>query len=359
MAMSSMPVLVINPGSTSTKVAIFDGEALAGERVIRHSPQELAALGNIPQQKDLRALHVRSFLQESGVAPKALRAVVGRGGMLRPVRSGTYAVNDRMLEDLKTPLASSHASALGALIAAEIARPLGIPAYVVDPVAVDEMDPVARLSGLPEIARRSFFHALNAKAVARDCAKLLGVPYEEARFVVAHMGGGISVSAHCKGRVIDVNDSLSGEGPLSPERSGSVPLTPLIELCFSGGFTKEEMLDKVRRRGGLLAYLGTSDLAAAERRAEEGEKLAREVIHAMAYQVSKQIGAMAAALKGRINAIVLTGGLARSERFVALIKERVDRFAPVFCYPGEQEMLAMAKGALRVLTGRETALWYE
>ncbi len=346
-------ILVINPGSTSTKVALFDGDQPVAEENIRHAPETLRAWGGILDQQALRTRYVLDFIAARQVPVESLRAVVGRGGVIQPLESGTYPVNDKMLADLHTGFAATHASSLGALIAADIAGPLHIPAFVVDPVAVDEMEPAAKYSGLPDINRRSLFHALNTKAAARDCAMSLGIRYEDARFVVAHMGGGVSVGAHRCGRVIDVNDALNGEGPFSPERSGGVPLTPLIELCFSGRYTRDELLARVRKRGGMLAYLGTNDMIEVERRMDAGDARAAGVVDAMAYQIAKEIGAMAAVLEGRVDAILLTGGLARSARFVERIARRVSAFGQVLCRPGEMEMRALALGALRVLDGQE------
>jgi len=297
-------------------------------------------------------------MKEAIGSSKKLDAVVGRGGMVQPLDSGTYLVNEKMKQDLGDEFASVHASALGGLIAAEIAEELGIPAYVVDPVVVDELEPHAKLTGFPGIERKSAFHALNAKAVARRCAEDLGMYYEDGRFVVAHMGGGITVGAHRYGRVIDVNDAIAGEGPFTPERCGCVPLEPVIEMCYSGKIEKQEMLSMLSKSGGLLSYLGTNDLTRVERMIRDGDEYAALVVDSMAYQVSKEIGAMVVALEGRVDAIVLTGGLAKSTRFTGSIKQRVDRIAKVFTYPGENEMSALALGALRVLQGDQNVSEY-
>lgn len=351
-------ILVINPGSTSTKVAVFEDTACLAQSIINHAPEDFRDCPDIPAQRDLRSRCLMEFLQEQDIPCETLRAVVGRGGILKPLASGTYAVNDRMLTDLHTEKAGTHASCLGGIMAADIGQRFHIPAYIVDPVCVDELEPEARLSGLPDIPRRSTFHALNAKAVARICAQEMNLRYADGRFVVVHMGGGVSVSAHRCGRVIDVNDALNGEGPFSPERSGGVPLSQLIECCFEGGLSMQEALAMVRRRGGMLAYLGTNDLREAHRRMDAGDSDAALVVNAMAYQIAKEIGAMAAALEGDVDAIALTGGMARSARFVALIERRVRRLAPVRVYPGEMEMEALAMGALRVLRGDEPAKTY-
>ncbi len=351
-------ILAINPGSTSTKIGIFENRTCKSERVIRHKVKELEGFSTVSEQKDLRTRYIEEFLSEEQVNPSELDAVVGRGGLIRPLDSGTYLINQKMLEDLSGKSANQHASALGGIIAAELGKKYEIPAYTVDPVVVDEMDPLAKLSGIPGVERRSVFHALNAKAVARSCAVSLGMKYEDGRFVVAHMGGGISVGAHRYGRVIDVNDALYGEGPFSPERSGGVPLYQLVEMCFSGHYTKDELLSMITKRGGMLAYLGTNNLKEVEDMIRKGDEFAALVMDSMAYQVSKDIGAMVAVLEGRVNAIVLTGGLAYSTRFTGAIKQRVDQIAPVLTIPGENEMSALADGVLRVLSGAEKAAEY-
>ena len=350
-------ILVINPGSTSTKVALFEDETPLAEASVCHSRGELDACGGVDGQLALRAGVVARFLDDRGVDPASLGAVVGRGGLVEPIDSGTYRVNAAMLRDLGDT-AAEHAASLGGIIAARIGEGAGVPAYVVDPVVVDEMDQYAKLTGLPGVERRSVFHALNQKAVARRCAGDMGMPYENSRFVVAHMGGGITVGAHRYGRVIDVNDALSGEGPFTPERTGGIPAAELIRLCYSGAFTQEEMLDKVARSGGMQAYLGTNDLKKCERLIKEGDAYAALVLESMAYQVSKEIGAMVAVLEGRVDAIVLTGGLTYSDRFTGCIKQRVSLIAPVMVYPGEDEMRSLALGALRVLRGEAQALEY-
>lgn len=350
-------ILAINPGSTSTKVAVFEDAELVKETVARHSRQELDACGSVDEQLAMRLSVVERFLEDAGVAPRSLSAVVGRGGLVEPIDSGTYIVNETMLRDLQST-ALEHAASLGGIIASLLGGREGIPAYVVDPVVVDEMDQFAKLTGLPGIERRSVFHALNQKAVARRCALDMGVVYENSRFIVAHMGGGITVGAHRYGRVIDVNDALSGEGPFTPERSGSIPAAELIRMCYSGAYTQQEMLDKVSKSGGMQAYLGTNDLRKCERLIKEGDAYAALVLESMAYQVSKEIGAMVAVLEGRVDAIILTGGLTFSDRFTGCIKQRVSLIAPIMVYPGEDEMRSLVLGALRVLDGEQKALEY-
>ena len=351
-------ILAINPGSTSTKLALFENERLLTEKTVRYDVQDFQDCANLMDQKPLRMACLTGFLQENDTDMAELDAVVGRGGLIRPVEAGTYIVNEQMLADLYAGVAGVHASSLGGVMAEEIGRQYNIPAYIVDPVVVDELEPVATISGLPGIRRVSVFHALNTRAVARICASDLGMRYEDARFIVAHLGGGISVGAHRYGRVIDVNNGLTGEGPFSPERSGSILLNAIIERCYSGEYSKKEMLDMVSKNGGMKAYIGTHDLSKAEKMILQGDEKAAIIVNAMAYQVCKEIGAMAAVLEGRIDGIILTGGLAYSPRFCGAIKQRVDQLAPVYTYPGENELEALAMGALRVLKEEEKAKIY-
>lgn len=352
-------ILTINPGSTSTKFAVYDDETAVLNHTVKHSREELSAFESVLKQKNFRKQHIINSLNEANIDISSIDAISGRGGLLKPIESGTYVVNEAMLQDLQSATASLHASALGAIIASEIAKDLNIDAYVVDPIVVDEMDRNAKLTGMPGIERSSVFHALNQKAVAKRLAADIGKPYENARFVVAHLGGGITIGAHRYGRVIDVNDALAGEGPFTPERSGGLPVIPIIEMCFSGEYTKEEMIDRVVKRGGLQAYLGVNDLRQVQRMINEGDEFAALTLDSMAYQVSKEIGAMIAVLEGRADAIILTGGLAFSNRFTGAIKERVDAMAPVYVFPGEDEMLALMSGVLRVLRGQEKTSEYE
>jgi len=362
--MKSHRILTINPGSTSTKVALYEDEQPLFVETIHHSAEELAAFPRIADQYAFRRDAVLSLLDEKGVDLGSLDAVVGRGGILRPIPSGTYRVNERMLDELRHPKEREHASNLGAIIADEIARRAHVPAFIVDPVCVDEFDDIARISGLPEIERRSLSHALNLKATARRAAKELGKRYDEVNLVVVHMGGGISVSAHRRGRMVDVNQALDGTGPFAPERAGGLPVGDVLRMAYSVPpyddvrYTYEEMFRKIAGRGGLVAHLGTNDAREVERRIEEGDEHARLIYEAMAYQIAKEIGLMATVLKGDVDAIVLTGGLAHSDMLVNWIVERVEWIAPVMIYPGEDEMLAMAQGALRVLRGEEEAKDY-
>lgn len=356
--MKDYRLLVINPGSTSTKVGIFTNNVMEKQEVVRHPVEEIAKFNTIADQKDMRLSLLMKVLREHGVPLEALDAVVGRGGIIKPLVSGVYEINDEMIYDLTNNKGANHASALGGIIAYDMGKQLNIPTYVVNPVVVDELQSCARISGIPEVSRRSLFHALNQKAVAVRHAKALGKPYEECKFIVAHMGGGITVGAHYMGRVIDVNDGMSGDGPMSPERSGGVPIEPIIHMCFSGKYSEKEMVDKVSRGGGMGAYLGTTDFRECEQRSYEGDQMANNIREAMAYQVSKEIGAMAAVLAGDIDAILLTGGLSYSKWFTDYIISHVECFAPVTIYPGEDELLALAEGALRVLRGEEKAKIY-
>jgi len=352
-------VLTINPGSTSTKFAVYDDETAIFTKTVRHGKDDLSRYNSILDQKNFRKDYILSFLTEAGIDGDSLDAVAGRGGLLKPIESGTYLINKTMLKDLHTATAAIHASALGAIIAAEIAEEFFIPAYVVDPIVVDEMDRNAKLTGMPGIERSSVFHALNQKAIARRAVGKIGKPYENSRLVVAHLGGGITVGAHRYGRVIDVNDALSGEGPFTPERTGGIPALPLIKMCFSGEYTESEMTDKISKKGGVCAYLGTNDLRMVQKMINDGDEFAALVLDSMAYQVSKEIGAMTAVLEGNADAIILTGGLAYSNRFTGAVKQRVDKFAPVYVYAGEDEMFALMSGALRVLRGQEAVSYYE
>jgi butyrate kinase len=297
-------------------------------------------------------------LRENNIDLSSIQAVVGRGGLLRPIQGGTYTVNDQMIADLKHGYLGDHPSNCGGLIAYAISKALGCHAYIVDPVVVDEFEPLARISGMPLISRRSVFHALNQKAIARDTALKIGKKYTEINVIIAHMGGGVTVGAHKKGRVIDVNNGLDGDGPFSPERSGSVPVGDLVKTAFSGDYTLSDMKKLINGHGGLIAYMGTHDLRVVEDKVNKGDKDAELIYEAMAYQIAKEIGSCATVLKGDVQAISLTGGLAQSKPFTALIIERVDFIAPVHIFPGEQEMRALALGALRVLQGEEEAKIY-
>ncbi len=350
-----MRVLVINPGSTSTKIAVFedDGEVLS--KRIDHPVEELDKFDRLMDQLEYRKKAVVETVEAAGYKLEDFDAIACRGGVLPPLSGGTYRVNEEMVHYLMHESPVEHASNLAAVIGYELAKGLKIPVFITDPISVDEMLPEAKLSGIPEIERKSYGHYLNMKAVARQIAKeKFGKKYEELNFVVVHLGGGISVAAHRKGKVIDINNA-NDEGPFSPERTGELPVGDLAKVAFSGKYSKRELKKRYVGKGGLVAYLGTNDLREAMRRADEGDEKARLVIEAMAYQIAKEIGGMMAVLKGEVDAIILTGGMAHNEAFVKMISCYVDRYAPVYVVAGEFEMLALAQGALRVLWGEEEA----
>ncbi|AOY04067.1 butyrate kinase [Bacillus subtilis] len=351
-------ILTINPGSTSTKIGVFHNERSIFEKTLRHNIEELQRFDRIIDQYEFRKNHILETLHEQGINISKFDAVCARGGLLRPIEGGTYVVNDEMIEDLKSGYAGQHASNLGGIIAREIADGLNIPSYIVDPVVVDEMSVLAKVSGMPEIERKSIFHALNQKAVARKAAASLGKRYENMKMIITHMGGGITIGVHDRGRVVDVNNGLHGEGPFSPERAGTVPAGDLVDLCFSGEYTKEEIMKKLVGTGGLLGYLGTNDAVKVEQMIQGGDEKARFIYDAMAYQVAKEIGAASAALKGEVEAIVLTGGLAYGKSFVSAIRSYIDWISDVLVYPGENELQSLAQGALRVLLGEEQSKQY-
>ncbi len=351
-------VLAINPGSTSTKIAVYDGEKPIFETTLRHPAEEINKYEKIYDQYEFRKSVILDTLNENEINLTKLSAVVGRGGLLKPIQGGTYGVSERMLDDLKVGVLGEHASNLGGILAHEIASGLNIPSFIVDPVVVDEMEDVARISGMPELERKSIFHALNQKAVARRAAKELGKPYESINIIVAHMGGGVSVGAHSNGRVIDVNNALDGEGPFSPERAGGLPVGGVAKMCYSGEYTHGEIKKKLKGMGGLVAYLDTNDGREVGKMIENGNKKAELIYKAMAYQVAKEIGACGAVLKGDVDAIVLTGGLAYDKTLIGWIREKIDFLGTVFVYPGEDEMSALAQGALRVINGEEEAQEY-
>lgn len=351
-------ILAINPGSTSTKVGLYENDKSIFVKAILHERSELEGFVGILEQKEMRKALVISSLIEAGIPLTSLGAVVGRCGMVKPLESGTYLVSDELLYDLTNGEAIRHASALGGIIAYELGKSLSIPAYVVDPVTVDEMIPLARMTGLKGIVRRSIFHALNSKYTAKRFCREIQKRYEESRLIVAHLGGGITVSAHRNGKAIDVNDGSAGEGPFSPERAGGLPVSAIIDLCFSGAYTKEQLLTLLMSKSGMHMHIGTNDLREAESRIDQGDEEARLVVEAMAYQVSKQIGAMAAVLEGEVDGIILTGGLAHSRRFTGLIEQRVKKMGPLVVYPGEDELQALTEGALAVLTNKEQVKYY-
>ncbi|MDD2534327.1 MAG: butyrate kinase [Eubacteriales bacterium] len=350
-------ILAINPGATSTKIAIFDESVAILRQTIEHQGDALKAYANIIAQFDYRKKLILDELVTANISLDSINAVVGRGGLLKPIAGGTYLVNDVMLADLKASQRGEHASNLGAILADSIARLANVQAYIVDPVSVDEMAPEARLSGLPELPRVSMSHALNSKAVAHRAAHDLGKRYEDINLVVAHLGTGVSVTPHLKGKMIDVNNAQE-EGPFSPDRTGGLPTLALAKLCYSGKYTAKAMYKMISGEGGMYAYLGTRDARQAEDLAKSGDAQADLVLKAMAYQTAKAIGGMAAVLSGDVDQIVLTGGLAYSKLIVDLIIQRVKFIAPVVVYPGEAEMDSLAAGTLRVLAGQEAAKIY-
>ncbi len=352
-------ILTINPGSTSTKVGVFENDTQICEVVTRHSKEELDKFDSNIAQKGMRLELVVKALEEKNIKLDEIDAFVGRGGIVAPLESGVYAVGEKLLYDLEHSQAQYHASCLGGLIAHELGEKYGKPSFIVDPVVVNERIPYMNLSGLPQCERACVWHALNHKAIARKCAQDMGKKYEDCRFVIAHMGGGVSVAAHANGRAIDVQDGFNGEGSFSPERCGAIQVHSLVTMCFSGKYTEAEMNAFANKNGGIAAHLGTKDFMEVERRVLAGEEKATMVFNAMAAQLSKDIGAMAAMLEGDVDAVVLTGGLAYSKPFVELITKRVKFIAPVKVYAGEDELRALAQGGLRVLRGEEQAKEYK
>lgn len=357
--MKNYRLLIINPGSTSTKIAVFDNENIICEETLRHSVDEISSYVKIYDQFEFRKNIILKALEKSNISIDSLDGVIGRGGLLRPIEGGTYEVNDKMLQDLREGYLGEHASNLGGIISYEIAKEINKKAFIVDPVVVDEMQDVARISGLKGIERKSIFHALNQKAVARRYANKLGKKYEDLNLIVAHLGGGVSVGAHEKGKVIDVANALDGEGPFSPERAGSLPVGDMIKLCYSGKYTQDEIKKMLTGKGGIVSYLETNDAREVEARIENGDKYAELIYYAMSYQVAKEIGACAAVLKGKVDGIIITGGIAYDKKFTTWIEERVKFIAEVTIYPGEDELTALAEGGLRVLRGEEEAKLYK
>lgn len=351
-------ILVINPGSTSTKVAVFQGERPLCQESIEHDRAELEKYHRIVDQYPMRQQLVLDFLARHKIDVKSLAAVVDRGGLLKPISSGTYRINEAMLQDLREARRGEHISNVGAFIAKEIADRAGCPAFIVDAVSVDEFTPLARISGLAGIERKSLLHALNMRMAALQACKELGKKLDQVNLIVAHLGGGISISPVEKGKFVDVNNA-NEHGPFSPERAGHVPCADLVQMCFSGKYTQEEIVKKLTRSGGLVAYLGTNKVSEAVQRAQSGDRQAAEVLEAMCYQIAKEIGACATVLKGKVEAIVVTGGVAYNRMLTDWIRERTEFITSKFLvYPGEDEMPALAAGALRVLAGQERAREY-
>ncbi len=344
---------LINPGSTSTKLAVYEEDAEELSLSVKHLPEDLECFHKIYDQLDYRYRLIEKAIADYGIDLSSFAAVIARGGNMQPVPGGTYRVNDAMLADLEVGVMGQHASNLGGALARRLADKAGLEAYVVDPVVVDEFDDLARISGSPLIQRKSKDHPLNQRAVAREAAASLGLDYGSCNFIVAHMGGGISVGVHRKGRIVDVNNALNGDGPMSPERSGGLPFGSVIDLCFSGQYTKDQLMKNFVGKGGLTAYLGTNDAREVSRRIDDGDGYAERIYRAMAYQIAKEIGAAATVVNGQVDAICLTGGLAHDQRLMGWLKERIAFLAPVLIYPGEYEMVALARGVMRVLDGDE------
>ena len=353
-------ILVINPGSTSTKIAVYMNGNVIFLKTIRHSVEELSKFKKITDQYEYRKNIIYEELKNAEIRLDLIRIVMGRGGQIKPIPAGVYRVNEAMKRDLLKNRQSEHASNLGALIADDIAKNLpSAQAYIADPIVVDEMEPIARFSGHPLFKRVSIFHALNQRAIARAHAKSINKKYEELNLIVAHLGGGISVGVHSKGRVIDVNQALDGDGPISPERSGTLPTGSLLKMAFSGEYTYDEMKSMVSGKGGLFAYTGLNDAYEVEKAAMGGDQKSLEVMEAMAYQTAKEIGAFSTVVNGDVDAILITGGMANSKWFTNMIIERVHKIAPVYIYPGEDEMHALAENAAMLLSGEIEAKEYE
>jgi butyrate kinase len=359
MPAAEFKILAINPGSTSTKFGLFTNEHADKVWTLRHTDEEMARFEGHPvvEQESFRATLIKREIEKAGFTLNGISAVSGRGGRLRPLASGTYRVNQLMLDELRQALRGEHASNLGAILAHAIAESIGVEAFIVDPICVNERSEKAQLTGTALLKRNGYCHALNSKAIAKRYAREQKRLYSELRLVVAHLGGGVCISAHEGGKMVDITDARE-EGPFSADRSGTVPVYELVELCFSGRYTKEQAERLVCGEAGLFSYLGTRDLIEVERRIDSGDAKAALVFEAMAYQIAKEIGAMAAVLRGRVDAMLLTGGMAHSKKLIENLKDSVSWIAPIAVYPGEDELQALAEGALRVLHGEEEAREY-
>ncbi len=350
--MKSYYILAINPGSTSTKIGIFRNTKSILSENISHSVSDLEKFNSIMDQKEFRTKIVMDTLNKSEIPVSKIDAVVGRGGLLTPMRSGTYKVNNEMISFLTNNLLE-HASSLGAILAYNIATNIGVKAYIVDPVVVDEMEPIAKITGIPEIRKISIFHALNQKAAAREVAKRIKKKYNKCNFIVAHLGGGITIGVHKKGLVIDVNNGLNGDGPFSPERAGSIPTWSLIEWATTGLYSLPDLKKRITGKGGIVAHLGTNNMKEVTGMVKKGDKKAIDVYNALGYNIAKGIGALAPVVNGKLDAIIITGGLAFDKDLMSMIKRRIKYLAPVLILPGEDELAALSKGGLRVLRGEE------
>ncbi len=352
-------ILVINPGSTSTKIAVYQDKDKVFEKNIEHTKEDLASFERVFEQKDYRMRVTREALADAGINLSEIDVVIGRGGLGKPIEGGVYAINQTMLKDVSSCAYGEHPANLGPVIAKEIAEETGVPALVMDPVSVDEMEPVARLSGLRELPRISMMHTLNSRAVARKFSEEIGKEYEDLNFIVAHLGAGISVTPHIKGRIVDCNNTFEG-GPMCPDRAGGLPSKSLVELCYSGKYkNSSELIKKMTREGGIYDHLGTKDLRAVEIMVKEGNEYADLVLNAMVYQIAKEIGAMSTVLKGDVDYILITGGMAFSEGLIKAVSERVRFIAPIIVRPGENELEALAFGALRAMNGEEEIKTYQ
>ncbi|TKG97168.1 butyrate kinase [Puteibacter caeruleilacunae] len=357
--MNEVLILTINPGSTSTKFALYRNEECVLKKTIRHTVEELSMYDSIPDQFDFRKTLILEELKKENVEFGKIKYVVGRGGLTYPLQSGVYKINNLMMDHLRAGIFGHHASNLGPLIASNIAQWLGnVNAFIADPVVTDELEDIARFSGHPAFERKPIFHALNQKAIARQHARAIGKSYEELNLIVVHLGGGISIGAHKDGRVIDVNNAFNGEGPFTPERSGSLPVGQIVEACFSGKYSKEELLRMITGEGGFVAYAGTNDALEIEKKAQQGDVEAMALQEAMGYQISKSIGEMSTVLKGKVDAILMTGGIAYNRDMMEDIRERVGFIAPMHVYPGEDELGALAMNALLVEQGKTTPMEY-
>ncbi|MBQ0079636.1 MAG: butyrate kinase [Eubacterium sp.] len=350
--------LIINPGSTSTKIAVFHETEVVFVKTLRHSAEELAQYDTIADQKGFRKDIIMEALQDNDIAIDKIDVCVGRGGFLKPIVGGTYEVTDDVYNDLLIGRTGQHASNLGGVLAREIADELGKKAYIVDPVVVDELMPIARVTGIPEIERRSIVHALNHKAVGKRYAESVGREYNELNLIICHLGGGVSVAAHQNGKMIEVPDALDGDGAFSPERTGRIPVGPLVELCFSGKYTKEEIKKMLVGKGGFVAHLGTNNMIEVDDRIEAGDEKAKFIMNAFVFQLAKDIGAAATALYGDVNQIIITGGIAYDPYVVEGLKQRCSWIAPITIYPGEDELKALTEGVLRVINGKEEPMNY-
>jgi len=355
--MENYKILTINPGSTSTKIGIFENENLLLEQTLRHSTEELEIFENIYSQLQFREQLIENFLKNENIDLSEFSAIVGRGGLVKPMISGTYEINEELIQDLKNAIGGSHASNLGGILAKEIAKKHNLKSFIVDPVVVDEMDEVARITGIKNVFRKSKFHALNQKAVAKRFAKEINRNYEELNLIVVHLGGGISVGAHRKGRVIDVTNAIGGEGPFTPERCGQIPADEIIEMCYSGNYQKSDMKKLISGTGGITSLLGTNDVREILKNLENPET--KLIYDAFIYQIAKEIGAMATTLNGDIDQIILTGGIAYSEVVTGDIIEKIKFISEITIYPGEDELLALCQGALRILNNYEKVKIYD